>query len=1052
MSAGAPSGAQAALITFAVRFRWVVLVLGGLLLAYGVFALGQARYDVFPEFAPAQVTIQTEAPGLSPEQVEQLVSTPTENAINGASGVQALRSISIQGLSVVKVVFGPGSDTYRDRQLVTERLAAAAAQLPQGVLAPTISPLTSSTSYVLVVGLTSARRSLMDLHTAAEWLVRRRLLAVPGVADVTVFGGDDRSVQIQVHPDRLVRYGLSLGDVLTAARQATGVRGAGYVDTANQRLVLQAEGQSISPADLARTVIVARGAGRATLGDLADVVDAAEPAIGAASVDARPGVVMIVTEQYGANTLAVTHVVEAALGEIRSTLAGQGIELHADIFRPATFITRAMANVRTSLLIGAVLVVIVLSLFLFNWRTAAISAMAIPLSLLAAILVTGVLGVSVNTMTLGGLAIAIGEVVDDAVIGVENIVRRLRENRRLDAPRPEARVILDAVFEVRSAVVYATLAVILVFLPVLGLPGVAGRLFGPLALAYVLAVLASLVVALTVTPALAMVLLTGRGHEVDDPPVFTWARERYRRLLRPTILRPVLAIAATVALAVLAIVALPFFKSEFLPELKEGHYVIHMSAAPGTSLQESMRVGSRVSQALLRLPEVRRVAQRAGRAQRADDTWGTHYSELEVDLRPLSGEQTKRAQSKIRRIFDETVGLDVSAETFLSERIKETFSGYTSSVVVNVFSNDLDVLDQKSAEIAQVLESIPRARDVQVQSPPGLPQVTIRLRKPDLVRWGLEPVEVLDLVRAAYQGEVVGQTYEGAQVFNVRVLLDANDRRDVAAIAALPAKTPAGAYIQLGQLADVFLSSGRYQVQHEGGRRMGAVTANVAGGDVGAFVRKAKAAIAAKVKLPSGAYVSFAGTAEAQAESQSRLLRNSLIAGAGVVLLLSIVTRNWRNLLLVLVNLPFALAGGVIAVLVTGATLSLGSMIGFVTLFGIAMRNSIMMISHFEHLVETEGRIWGRETAIEGAADRLVPILMTSLVTALGLLPLAIGMGEPGREIEGPMAVVILGGLMTSMALNLLVLPTVALAFGRFEAASDVLGDPPGDPELSIAR
>ena len=1052
MSEPNPSGLQASLIAFAVRFRWIVLALAGLLLFTGVVALGQAKYDVFPEFAPAQVAIQTEAPGLSPEQVEQLVTTPIESAINGAAGVESLRSTSIQGLSVVRVVFAQSSDIYRDRQLVAERLAAAAPQLPQGVQPPSISPLTSSTSYVLVIGLTSARRSLMDVHTAAEWTVRRRLLAVPGVADVTVFGGDDRAIQVQVHPEKLVRYGLGVNDVLAAARQATGVRGAGFVDTQNQRLVLQTEGQSTTPADIAGTVLASGSLGRVTLGDVADVADAPELAIGAASVGGTPAVVMIVSEQYGANTLEVTKAAEAALAELAPALRADGMELHPDLFRPASFVTRAMGNVRTSLLVGGVLVIVVLSLFLFNWRTAAISAAAIPLSLLAATMVLGALGVSVNTMTLGGLAIAIGEVVDDAVIGVENIVRRLRENGRLEARRPEGRVIFEAVFEVRSAVVYATLAVILVFLPVMALPGVAGRLFAPLALAYVLAVLASLLVALTVTPALAMVLLTGRHREDHDPPVVRWSRQRYERLLAPTIARPKLALTSILVLAVVSCAALPFFRSQFLPELKEGHYIIHMSAAPGTSLQESMRVGAELAKELLRMPEVRRVAQRAGRATRADDTWGTHYSEIDVDLRPLSGEQTERTEAKIRHAIGETVGLNASVETFLSERIKETLSGYTASVVVNVVGNDLDALDRTSSQIAQVLAGVPGARDVQVQSPPGLPEISVRLRKPDLARWGLDPVEVLDLVRAAYQGEVVGQTYECARTFNVRVLIDAADRGDIAKIAALPVKTPSGAYVRLDQLADVYLSSGRYQVQHEGGRRIGTVTANVAGGDVAGFVRRAQASISAKVKLPSGAYVSFGGTAEAQAQSQANLLRNSLIAGVGVVLLLSIVTRNWRNLLLVLANLPFALAGGVLAVLVTGATLSLGSMVGFVTLFGITLRNSIMMISRFEQLVAVEGRPWGPATAIEGAADRLVPILMTSLVTALGLLPLAIGMDEPGREIEGPIAVVILGGLMTSMALNLLVLPTLALAFGRFEPAEDILALGPAAPPAPAVR
>lgn len=1035
--AATPTGIQAGMIGFAVRFRGIVIALACLLVIYGVYALGSARYDIFPEFAPPQVSVQTEAAGLTPEQVETLVTRPIETAINGVPGVQTLRSTSIQGLSVVKVFFAPSGDIYRDRQLVAERLSVAAQQLPQGVAPPTITPLTSSTATVLVVGLTSRSLAPMALHSAADWIVRLRLLAVPGVADVVVFGGETRSIQIQVHPDKMIQYGLSLPDVMAAARQATGVRGAGFIDTKNQRLVFQTEGQSLSAADIARTVVTSQGVGRVTLGSVADVVDAPEPASGAALIGGEPGVILNVSEQYGANTLDVTRGVEAALAELRPGLEAQGVTVHAKLFRPANFITTALANVRSSLLIGGVLVIVVLFLFLFNFRTAAISCTAIPLSLLAATLILDALGFGLNTMTLGGLAIAIGEVVDDAVIGVENIVRRLRENRRLDDPRPEARVIFDAVFEVRSAVVYATLAVILVFLPIIMLPGLGGRLFGPLGCAYILAVLASLLVALTVTPALAMALLTG-SHAVDDPPVVRWSRGRYERLLGRVAARPRPLVIGAIAFTLLSCTALPFFGGEFIPEMREGHFIVHMSAAPGTSLDESLRIGARIAKRLEAIPAVRSISQRVGRAARADDTWGTHYSELDVDLKPLSGSDAEAAQGQIEKALAGFVGIDASVKTFLTERVEETLSGYTASVVVSVFGNDLDLLDRKAQEIAAVLNSVPGATGVQVQSPPGLPQMTIRLRKADLLRWGLDPVEVLDVVRAAYQGDIVGQTYEGDRAFNVITILDNASRNSAGKIGDVPLRTPDGAFVRLNQVADIFAAPGRYQVQHEGARRLQTVTSNVSGRDVASFVADAKAAVAARIKLPPGSYISFAGAAEAQAASQRALVINALVAAIGIVLLLSIVTGNWRNLVLVLVNLPFALAGGVLAVLVTGGTLSLGSLVGFVTLFGITLRNSIMMISHFEHLVSAEGRTWSVATAIEGAADRLIPIVMTSLVTGLGLLPLAIGMGDPGREIEGPMAVVILGGLITSMVLNLLVLPTLAVAFGRFDKPGTV--------------
>lgn len=1033
MRAALPSGPQAAIIGLAIRFRGIVAALACVLVAYGVYALGRAKYDVFPEFAPPQVGIQTEAVGLTPEQVEVLVTRPIENAISGVTGVRTVRSTSIQGLSVVTVFFDSSSDIYRDRQVVAERLAAAAQQLPQGLQPPIMTPLTSSTSRMLVVGLTSKTRSLMELRTLADWTVRLRLLAVPGVASVTVFGGDKRSIQVQVHPDELIRYGLTLNDVLTAARRSTGIRGSGFVDTRNQRVVFQTEGQSLKPDAIARTVLLSRGAASVTLGNVADVVDAPEPPIGGAAIEGQPGVILNLAEQYAADTLRVTENVEAALQELRPGLEADGITIHADLFRPANFINVATGNVRDSLVLGGILVVVVLFLFLFDLRTAAISCTAIPLSLLAATLVLDRMGASLNTMTLGGLAIAIGVVVDDAVIDVENIVRRLRENRRTAEPKPFARVVLEATLEVRGAVVYATFAVILVVLPVMTLSGTVGRLFAPLGLAYTTAVMASLVVALTVTPALSMALLPSR-IPARDPPVIRWMRAGYQALLRRLAEWPRTLIVVAAALTIAGCAALPFFGRGLIPELKEGHFVVHMAAVPGTSIEESLRVGAHIAEALRQLPQVRSVAQRTGRAEESEDTWGPHYSELEVDLKPgLSGDDAEKAEADIRRTFAGFVGVNASVMTFLTERIEETLSGYTAAVVVNVFGNDLDLLDRKAQEVAQTLNEVPGATDVQVQSPPGLPQLTIRLRNPDLERWGFDAVEVLELIRTAYQGDVVGQTYEGNQVFDVMTILDAASRDNLTKVGDLPLRSPSGAYVTLREIADIHQSSGRYQVVHEGARRVQTVTANVIGADVVSFVRAAQAMIASKIHLPSGTYIQFAGAAEAQSRSQRDLIVNSLIAAIGIILLLSVVTRNWRNLLLVLVNLPFALVGGVLAVFATGGLLTLGGMVGFITLFGISLRNSILMIAHYEHLVEVEGWQWGLQAAIAGAADRLTPILMTSIVTGLGILPLAIGMNEPGREIQGPMAIVILGGLVTSMALNLIVLPTLALRYGRFE-------------------
>ncbi|TAL78107.1 MAG: efflux RND transporter permease subunit [Beijerinckiaceae bacterium] len=1047
-----PQGPQAALLRFSIRFRGIVAILACIVLGYGIYSLQQAKSDVFPEFAPPQAEIQTEAPGLAPEQVEVLVTQPIENNLNGVPGLRMLQSNSVQGLSVVTVTFEPSTNVYRDRQLVAERLATAAGQLPAGVEPPTVTPLTSSTSIVLVAGLTSKVHSLMDLHTIAQFTVTPRLLAVPGVAKVAVFGGKTKSIQIQVHPDALKRFGLGLEDVVAAARHATGVRGAGVIDTANQRIVLETQGQSLTPEEISRTVVKAGPAASVTLGNVATVLDAPEPQVGAGAIDGVPGVVLTISEQYKANTPEVTRRLLAAFAELQPTLAKDGVALRTDLFRPAKFIAVATGNVRNSLLLGGALVIVVLFLFLFDLRTAAISAIAIPLSLLPAVSVLHFLGITMNTMTLGGLAIAIGIVVDDAVVDIENIVRRLRENSRLAQPRPMARVVLDACYEVRSSVVYATVAVVLVAVPVLALPGIAGRLFAPLAVSYGLATVASLVVALTVTPAFAMILF-GRGHSnPKDPPLLRWSRGRYETLLHGVVRRPAIILLATLVVVGAGAALIPTFGGTFLPALKEGHYTVHMTAVPGTSVAESVRLGKIATKVMLSLPEVRSVAQRVGRAELADDTNGTHHSEFEVDLNPISAEDAESAPAKIRKALSVIPGVNFAINTFLTERIEETLSGYTSPVVVNIFGNNFDLLDRKAEEVARVLQKVSGAADVQVESPPGMPQLTIKLRPRDLQRWGLTAVGVMDVIRTAYQGDQVGEVYEGNRVFPVLVILDKASRSSVSDVANLPLRSAKGVYLRLGQVADVHESSGRYRIQHQGARRLQTVTSNVSGRDVASFVADAKKAIARNVTFPSGTYVEFRGTAEAQKRAQRALLLNALIAAVGIILLLAIITRNGRNLVLVLANLPFAFVGGVAAVYLSGGVLSLGSMVGFVTLFGVTLRNSILMIAHYRDLVEIEGQPWNLETAVRGAADRLAAIVMTSLVTALGVLPLAIGMREPGREIEGPMAVVILGGLITSMALNLLVLPTLALRYGDFtrKQEDDGLSDTPAQADAGV--
>jgi CzcA family heavy metal efflux pump len=1023
-------------VGWALRRRGVVLALAFALLCFGVYSLTQAQYDILPDFAPAQVAIRTEAPGLSAEQVEKLVTQPIENAVNGSPGIAAVRSQSIQGFSSIAVVFQYTTNVYRIREILAERLVGIANVLPKGVHTPILSPPTSSAGTVMAIALTSQERSPMALRTVADWTVRQRLLAVPGVANIAVFGGEVREIQIQYDPEKLVRHQLTVDDLLAAARRATGVFGAGFIDTPNQRLVLQSQGQSTEGSEIAETVLARESGTNLTLGDVARVVAAPAPAIGGANINGRPAVLLVISSQPGTNTLAVTARLEQALAELRPTLTAEKISLHTNLFRPASFVLTALRNIRSSLLMSAVLVVVVLFLFMFNLRTAVISCTAIPLSLVAAALVLSKLGFSLNTMTLGGLAIAIGEVVDDAVIDVENIYRRLRENRSSSAPRPALKVALEASIEVRSAVVYATFAVVLVFLPVLAISGLAGRIFAPLGIAYILAVLASLGVALTVTPAMSLLLLGRRELRAADPPVVARAKRIYRPILESIEKRPRTVRVGVGVLILAALVMLPFLRSSFIPELRGGYYIIHFREAPGASLRETLRIGGQITKELLKLPYVQVVTQRAGRGERSEEARGVNASELEVKVDP-SYAHPSRIGPQLRAVAERFPGLAVSTETFLTERFHEILSGFTEQVAVEAVGNNLDSLDQVARQIAATLETIHGATSVQVQAPPTMPQIFLAVRREAAARWGLDPVDVLRAVSTAYQGETVGKIYQGNRVFDLTVWLDPGARASPAGVAALPLRTPDGNYVPLGQIANVYAGSGRYMILHQGGNRVQPVTCDVVGRSVSSFVAEARRRIA-RIPLPPGTYVEFAGTAEAQAQARRELLLHSILAGFGIVILLWVVMENYRNLLLVLLNLPFALVGGVFTVwLFSGQTLSLGSLVGFVTLFGITLRNSIMLISHYEHLVRNEGARWGPETAWRGATERLAPILMTALVTGLGLLPLALASGTAGREIEGPMAIVILGGLFTSTALNLLVLPTLALRYGRFE--------PPGE-------
>jgi CzcA family heavy metal efflux pump len=1027
-----------AIVEFSLRFRGVVIALAGLALGYGIYCALTAKLGVFPEFAPPEVVIQTEAPGLASEQVEALVTQPIETALLGMNDVASIRSRSIQGLSVINIIFKEGTNIYLARQLVSERLIVAANQMPAGVPAPEIAPLTSATSVFLTVGLTSPRLKPMDLWSFAYWTMRPQLLAVPGVAKISIYGGGVRQLQIQVEPAKLMAYGLSISQVLAAARRATGVAGAGFVENANQRIVIRSEGQSITPDQLGDAVVTSAGGVSVRLREIAHLKWAPEPLIGDAGILGKVGVILVMSSQYGANTLEVTRRTEAALRQLAPILKQRDIRLFPKLFRAADFIQVSIAGIKSSLLIGGALVAIVLSLFLYNLNTAFISLIAIPLSLLTAVIALTSMGATLNTITLGGLAIAIGEVVDDAIIDVENILRRLGENRGAANPRPVFKVILDASLEVRSAVVYATFIVALVFFPVLNMAGVQGKIFAPLATAYILAIFASLAVALTLTPALCAVMLPRRASQ-EETGFIRSLKRAHRRWLEALLDHPHALILVVAVLCIGAFASLPLFGGSFLPELQEDSFIVHMNGVPGTSIPESMRVGKIVTAALLREPEIVSVAQRNGRAVLGDDWMGPQQSEFDVTIKPRDGEDVEDVQEKIRGTLARFPGFDFSSNSFLTERIEETLSGETADVVVRVFGRDLDVLDRAGDKIARVLRRIRGGVDVRVVAPGGMPQMVVRLRPNRLVQFGFEPLDVLSAIRTAYQGTPVAQTYEGNRIFGVSVILDPAHRLDPEALDGLLLRSSQGVVVALRELASVSLETGRYAILHDGGRREQIVTCNVAGRALDSFVAQAQKELGA-LKLPADTYLEFSGAAQARSGALRQILLNSAIAAVLIFVLLYLALGTLRNLGLVLLNLPFALVGGVLAAWIGGGYLSLGSIVGFVTLFGITMRNSIMMVSHFDHLVANEGMTWGRQAALRGASERLLPILMTAAVTALGMLPLALWADKPGREIEGPMAIIILGGLFTSTALNLLVLPSLALRYGRFGTHDDGIG------------
>jgi CzcA family heavy metal efflux pump len=1030
------------LVSLCVRHYGTLTALTIMALVLGGWSAMQAPLDVFPEFVPSQVDIQTEAPGFAPQQVEELVTRQVEYAVNGAAGIATMRSESIPGLSVITITFDDGIDVHVARQGISERLSELGGTLPAGVGTPKLSPLVSSTMDLLKIGLVSDQVDPYTLRDTANWVIKPRLLGVPGVAHVIVFGGAVRQIQILPDMQKLSTYGLTFTEVADAAKAALPLRGAGLVDTAAQRILLKSPTPEPDAAAVSQAVVSLRNNTPILLRDIAEVKVAPAIRFGDSLIMGKPGVLLSLASQYGANTLNTTLDVEKALADLRPALDRQGIQMYTGLHRPATFIERALQNLKESLLIAAVLILAVLYVFLRNARAAFIAFMAIPLSLLAAVAVLRHMGLTLNTMTLGGFAVALGVLVDDAIIGIENIMRRLRENALLPTPRPRLDVVIEASLEVRGPVIYATIVVIAVFLPELFTTSVQGHFVGPLAMSFIFAVIASLVVALTSTPALCALLLRKPDLHAESRWL-TQLESMQRSAVDQTLGHLKVAIAVLVVLAVAAAVALPFLGGTFMPDFREGHFVMQVSSSvTGTSLDEMLSVGQRISKQVLALPYVQSIEQQVGRAELSEDTWGPHRSEFHVELKPGANVDQSVAQEELRGILASYPGIQSEVVTFLGDRISESLSGETAQVAVKIFGDDLEALDKSADKVTAALGKVKGIVDLQFKRQSGTPTIAIHLIPQALAATGLKVSDVLDTIEAAYAGSTVGQTFQGTRTVDVVTLLPDKVRNQPTQVQNLMITSPLGP-VPLSQVAHVEVTTDRYTIQHESGQRLVVVTFNVSGRPLQEVVNEAQQLINHSVALPAGVYAQFTGAAAAELRTRNELILYSSLALVVIVMIL-FVSFHWRaNSWLVLANLPFALIGSVFAIWVTGLGISLGTVVGLVTVFGISARNAILQLAHYEHLVEVEGSAWGPELVMRGANERLVPILMTAAVTALGLAPLAFGMSRPGQEIEGPMAVTVLGGLLSSTLLNLVVLPALAQRYITHRNQNEILADYP---------
>lgn len=1038
------------IVESSLRFRFVFVAIGAVLVYLGSLRLQELPIDVFPEFAPTKVEIQTICLGLSPAEVESLVTVPLENALSGIPGIGQLRSKSVSDLSSVVMIFKPGVDELKARQLVTERVAIATSTLPTWAAPPHMMPPLSSTSRVMKIGVTSKDKSVMDLSMLAYWTIRARLLGVPGVANVAIWGEQLKMLQVVVDPEKLAKLGVTLDNVQEEVSDALDVGllrysgGAhigtgGFIDTPNQRMEVLHTSSGQTPETLAQVPIKTRDGRLLKLGDVATLMYAPPGMIGDAVINDGPGLMLIVEKFPWGNTLEVTHGVEAALNAMKPGLPG--VELDTKIFRPATFIEESINNLSHALLLGCLLVIVILVAFLYDVRAALIAVVAIPLSLLAGGLVLFLAGASINTMVLAGFVIALGGVVDDAIIGIENIMRRLRHRAQDGSKQSSASVILEATMEVRAPILYATLIIVLAVVPVFFMEGLSGAFFKPLVLAYVLAMLASMVVAVTVTPALSLILLRNAPLKGRGSPLVAWLVVGYGKLLEKATRTPLPSYIAVVVVTMAGAAMWPLLGHSLLPDFKERDFLMHWVTEPSTSHPEMVRITTRASRELRAIPGVRNFGAHIGQAFLADEVYGVYFGENWISISPTA--DYDKSIAAVAAMVDGYPGLYRDLQTYLKERIREVLTGAGEAIVVRIYGPDLQVLRDKAEEVREAMSGVNGVASLHKELMVEVPQVQVKVKLDVARQYGLKPGDVRRASAAIVAGNEVGDIFNSGRTYDVHVWSARESRHSLDALQNMLINTPTGKTVRLSEVADVRIAPTPNSISREGGSRRIDVHSNVKDRDLSSVAQDVQKRLDT-IDFPIGYRAVLQGEYAELKAARDRMLTYSALAAVAIFLLLQVSLADWRLATMSFLTLPFALVGGILAAFPAGGVISLGSLVGFLTVLGIAARNGIMMISHFQHLERFEGETFGLSLVLRGAKERLSPILMTTGATGLAIVPLVIFGNLPGHEIEYPMAVVILGGLVTSTLLNLFIVPALYLRFGRGIVKSEASGSAPG--------